>query len=159
MIHMDITQVDAFITLTGAPVPIEGWSEASDCLGFADAVELTAFKKGADGKMIAHNNGEKGGEVSIKVLANSPFVDVMSAYIELLKAGVQVPAQLTVTNKEVGDVVQCFNGVLKTHPMAPAYGKGDVGEMSYVWEFERTVFAPIGSKRGNFLATVTGGIA
>ena len=158
MITIDITQVKAVIGLSGIPHEITGWSDSGDCLSLPDGVELNQFKKGATGKMVASNTGEKGGEVSIKVLANSVFVDRMAAEIELIKASVQIPIQLVITNKTVGDVTTCTQGTLKTAPTGITYGKGEVGEMVYVFEFEKIIFAPIGSKRGNIAATLTGGL-
>ena len=158
MITIDITQVKAILLLSGIPHEVTGWSDSGDCLSLPDSAELNMIKKGADGKMVASNTGEKGGEVSIKVLANSPFVDRMSAEIELIKAGVQIPITFTVTNKTVGDATVCTEGSLKSAPIGITYGKGEVGEMVYVFEFERITFVPVGSKRGSIAATLTGGI-
>lgn len=158
MITIDITQCDAIIFLSGIPHEISGWSDSADCLSLPDASELNMVKKGADGKMVASNTGEKGGEVTIKVLANSPFVDRMAAEIELIKQGVQIPAQLLITNQTVGDTTACANGSLKTAPVGVTYGKGEVGEMVYVWEFETIVYAPIASKRGDLSSKLTGGL-
>ena len=158
MITIDITQVDAIIVLAGIPHKITGWSESGDCLSFPDSAELNMVKKGADGKMVSSNTGEKGGEVSVKVLANSPFVDRMSAEIELIKAGVQIPITLSATNKTVGDATVCTNGALKSAPIGVTYGKGEVGEMVYVFEFERITFVPVASKRASLLGSLTGGL-
>jgi hypothetical protein len=158
MITIDITQVEAIMTLSKIPHKITGWSDSADCLSLPDSSELNQVKKGADGKMVSSSTGEKGGEVSVKVLPNSPFVDRMSAEIELIKQGVQIPIELLVTNTTVGDVTVCTGGALKSAPVGLTYGKGEVGEMVYVFEFERIVFAPVGSKRDSALSTLTGGL-
>lgn len=158
MLTMDMTQVDVVVTLHDVPVTVKGWSDSSDCLSLPDSVELNQFKKGATGKMVASGTGEKGGEVSIKVLANSTFVDAMSAEIGLIKSGQQMPIHAHIQNKSVGDYVECINGCLKTAPDGVTYGKGEVGEMSYVFEFETIAYVPATSKRGSIISTVTGGI-
>ena len=159
MLIMDMTQVDVTITLHDVPVKVTGWSDSSDCLSLPDSSELNMFKKGATGKMVASGTGEKGGEVSLKILANSPFVDAMSAEIGLIKAGSQFPIFIHIQNKTVGDYIECINGVLKTAPDGVTYGKGEVGEMVYVLEFETIAYVPATSKRGSVISNITGGLA
>jgi len=158
MINIDITQVEAIMTLSKIPHKIDGFSESSDCLSFPDSVELNNVKRGATGKMVASNTGDKGGPVSVKVLPNSPFVDRMAAEIEMVKAGVQIPIELLVTNTTVGDAQVCTGGVIKSAPIGVSYGKAEASEMVYVFEFERITFVPAGSKRDSALSTLTGGL-
>ncbi len=50
-------------------ITIEGWSEDEDALTMPDAIEIAVIKKGADGLMVAGRTAEKGGEVTLKLLA------------------------------------------------------------------------------------------
>jgi hypothetical protein len=158
MIAMDILQNKIIFFLSGVPCEVSGFSESNDCFSLPGDAELNKVKTGADGKCIATRTGEQGGEVTVKVLPNSPFVDRMAAEMALVDRGVQVPIQMTATNTIVGDVVTGVNGVFISGPRGPSYGKAEVGEMVYKFHFEKVIFAPIGSKRGSFTDTLTGGL-
>lgn len=138
MINMDITQGAA--TLNGHL--ISGWSDSSDCLGFPDGIELAAFKKGADGKMISTGTGDKGGPVTIKVLPNSPTAAFMAKLIKQQENKIPVQYSLTWVNPVVGEFVTCAGGALITAPKGTVYGKGEVGEKVYVFEFEEITETP-----------------
>jgi len=141
MLTIDITQGTGLFIPMGK---VEGWSDSSDCLSFPDAQEIASFKKGADGKMCASTNGERGGSLVIKVLANSPFVDKMAAYIALAKRGKVAAITFNWLNSISGDNISCRNGVLTEAPVGgPTYGKGEAGEVVYTFEFESIDHIPL----------------
>lgn len=115
---------------------VSGWSDDSDCLMFPDAVEMAVVKKGADGKKISTRTGERGGSVTIKVLANSPFAAFMSRNIKNIDANQDVNFDLSWANPSVGEYIRCTGGTLITAPKGSVYGKGEVANKIYVIDFE-----------------------
>ncbi len=136
MLAMDLTQCEVTMVLAGASVKVDGWSEAGDCLSFPE-IEYSKVKRGADGKMVASRTGDYGGPVTIKVLANSPFVKAMDEFLQAFNVNNNaVPVELRLNNTITKDTVTCLNGTLAKGPSGISYGKGEVGEMSYTFEFE-----------------------
>jgi hypothetical protein len=130
---MDINQ-GAF-TLNGHL--FSGWSDATDCLSFPDAAVVAEFKKGASGSMIATRTGERGGKVEVKLLANSPSAAFMAKLIKNQEAGLPIVYHGDWINPVAGENVNLSGGALITCPKGTTYGKGDVGEKVYVFEFEQ----------------------
>jgi hypothetical protein len=158
MLAMDITQGTALMVLVGTPHEISGWGEGSDCLKFPSDSELTKVKVGADGKAIATRTADKGGLISIRVLATAPIVDAFAAHLALVDRGIQVPVQFYWKNNSVGDDIAGLNGTMTKSPRGPSYGKGEVSEMTYEFFFEEIVWSVVRSKRAQFLSTITGGL-
>lgn len=156
MIAMDLLQCDVTLTPLAGGVNITGWSESGDCLSFPE-IESAKVKRGADGKMVGSRTGDFGGPVTIKVLANAPIVDILAGWIALFENAQLPPFELVLLNRPVGDIITCVNGIITKYPSGTSYGKGEVGEMSYTFEFERITFAPT-ANRSNLLSTITGGI-
>lgn len=150
MIQMDITQ--GVLTINGHRV--QGFSDSGDCLSFPDASEIAAFKKGATGKMVASSTGEKGGPVSIKLLPNSPSVPFFTRLIKQIDNGVPVTFSGNWINPVAGEQIELSGGALITAPRGTTYGKGEVAEKVYVFEFERIEESPESS-----LLTLTGTIS
>lgn len=138
MIEMSITQ-GAF-TINGHLV--SGWSDSSDCLAFPDSVEFSAFKKGATGTMISTATGERGGPVTIKVLPNSPTAAFFAKLIKQKENGIPVQFEATWVNPVAGEFITCSGGTMVSGPKGTTYGKGEVGEKVYVFEFEDITETP-----------------
>jgi hypothetical protein len=149
MLALDLMQCEVTMELVTGQIKIDGWSESGDCLSFPE-IEFSKVKRGADGKMVASRTGDFGGPVTIKVLANSPFVTAMSEFIQNFNSNGNCKAvNLKMNNTCSGDKVTCTNGVLAKGPSGVNYGKGEVGEMSYTFEFETINFdATTGDRTG-----------
>lgn len=138
MIPMDINQ--GVFTLNGHV--FSGYSDASDCLAFPDAAELATFKKGATGQMVASGTGEKGGKVVLKLMPNSPSVAFMAKLIKQIKNGIPVVFNGNWVNPVAGEFVSVNGGALLTAPIGTTYGKGEVAEKVYTFEFEAITETP-----------------
>lgn len=116
-------------------ITLTGWSDAEDALTLPDAMELSVFKKGADGLLVAGRTGEKGGEVTFKFNANSPSVQTLSNIVLALKNGASVTFS-GIINFSDGSIVTLDKGILKTAPNGYTLGKGTPKDMVYVFEFQ-----------------------
>ena len=114
---------------------VEGWSEATDALSLPD-IELAQVQRGADGKMVASSTGNKGGEVQIKLLANSPSCQFLMQQMAQIMRGARVVWEGSIHNAQAGFSVTLGRGVLMTAPAGQTMGKGDVPERVFVFEFE-----------------------
>lgn len=112
-----------------------GWSDDSDALGF-EAVELASVKRGADGKMVATSTGAKGGPVTLKLLPNSSSAKFMQSSASSVQKGTKIIWSGTFRDAENGVTAKLENGILTKYPPLPTLGKGSVGNMEYVIEFE-----------------------
>lgn len=117
---------------------VGGWSDDADAFSTPD-VELLATKIGADGKMVVSSTGNKGGEVMIKLLANSKsakfFMNVVTAQL----VGGSVQWNGLYRDSRNGINVLLNQGYLTTAPLGPKIGKGDVANMEFVFTFERII--------------------
>lgn len=123
-------------------ITIEGWSEDEDALTMPDSIELAVIKKGADGLMVAGRTAEKGGEVTLKLLANSSTVQALQAIVLAEKNGAAVNFSGVITYND-GSIATLDKGVLKNAPNGYTLGKGAPGTMSYVFEFQVIDFETI----------------
>lgn len=112
-----------------------GWSDDSDALS-TDSIELANVKRGADGKMVASSTGTKGGPLTIKLLPNSSSVKFMQTAAASVKKGAKIIWSGTFRDPENGVTAKLENGILTKYPPLPSLGKGNVGTMEYVIEFE-----------------------
>ncbi len=138
MSQLDITQ--GVCTINNHLV--SGWSDSSDCLAFPPDSEISAFKKGATGDMVSSRTGERGGAVTVKVLANSPTAAFMGKLIKQIDNNIPINFTLTWSNPVVGEFTSCTKGTLVNAPRGTTYGKGETGEKVYVFEFESITESP-----------------
>jgi len=123
-------------------ITFSGWSQDEDALTLPDASTFSVFEKGADGLMVAGRTGEKGGEVTFKLLANSPTVQALQAIVLAEKNGASVEFS-GIVNYNDGSVVTLDRGIIKTAPNGYTLGKGAPKVMSYVFEFQVIDFETI----------------
>jgi hypothetical protein len=121
------------VTLNGHT--FSGWSGDEDALTLPDSSELAMFVKGADGKIIAGRTGERGGEVSIKLLANSPSVQFMQTAVLALKNGASIQWEGLIKYND-NSLATLIKGILIKAPLGLTLGKGVAKTMTYVFEFE-----------------------
>lgn len=114
---------------------VTGWSDDADALSIPD-IDISAIKRGADGKMVAASTGDKGGPVIIKLLANSPSVKFFQNIATTQLAGVAIAWAGIVRDAINGINVALVNGVLTHAPLGPTMGKSDVANREYTIEFE-----------------------
>ena len=129
-----------FISLEGTTVILNGhvvggWSEATDALTLPE-IELAQVQRGADGKMVASSTGNKGGEVQIKLLANSPSTQFLEQQVAQIMRGAAVVWDGSIRNAQAGFGVTLGRGVLMTAPAGQTMGKGEVAERVFAFEFE-----------------------
>lgn len=151
MIAMDITL--GVLLINGHLV--SGFSDSEDCLGFPQDLELATVTKGADGKMCGSKTGEKGGEVTIKLLPNSPSAAFFAKLIKQQQLGLPIIISGSWSNPSVGEFIQMKGGILKTGPKGTTYGKGKAGEKVYVIEFETIDETPETLLLGAAVSTLT----
>ena len=117
---------------------VTGWSDDADALSIPD-IDISAIKRGADGKMVAASTGEKGGPVIIKLLANSPSVKFFQNIATAQLGGAAVVWAGIVRDAISGINVALLNGVLTHAPLGPTMGKGDIANREYTIEFESII--------------------
>lgn len=130
-IPMDISQ-GAFILNKHL---FTGWSDAEDALGMPGDIELSIEKVGADGLAVGQGTGNKGGEVTLKLMPNSPSVAFMSNLIKRQQQGIPIVYNGSWTHGVSGEKVYLKGGFLKRGPKGTIMGKGNVGEKVYVFYF------------------------
>ena len=123
-------------------ITFTGWSQDEDALTLPDAAELSVFQKGADGLMVAGRTGEKGGEVTFKLLANSPTVQPLQTFILAEKNGAFVEWNGIIKYSD-NSIVTLAKGIMKKVPLGYTLGKGTPKTMSYVFEFQNIDFSTI----------------
>lgn len=114
---------------------VEGWSEDEDALMLPD-VELFTVERGGDGMMIAHATANRGGEVTIKLLATSTTTQYLMQQVAQILKGAEIVFQATMINLKTNQSVLFERGVLKTAPLGPSVGKSKAQNREFVFEFE-----------------------
>ena len=130
-------------TLTLNGTTITGFSEDTDAIEIP-SITLSEVRRGADGKMTAATTGDKGVDLSIKLLPTSDSVKFLSSIVEQQKRGARVVFNGSLVNHETGASLSLTNGVILEAPPFPSLGKGNTANMVYIIAFE--------SATGNFEA-------
>lgn len=114
---------------------VEGWSDDADALTLPD-VELASVTRGADGRMVASSTGNKGGEVTIKLLPNSPSTQFFSQRAAEIVGGAVIIFHGLIRNSRLGFSTRLSRGVLMTAPLGQTLGKGEAAAREFTFEFE-----------------------
>ena len=117
---------------------VQGWSEDADAIGLPD-IELASVRRGADGKMAAFSSGNKGGQVTLKLLPNSPSTRFFMQQVARILDGASVVWNGTVQNPQLGSGTRLLRGVMITGPGGLTQGMGDTANRNFVFEFERVI--------------------
>ena len=129
---------DVTVILNGHPV--EGWSEDTDALTLPDAFEFASVRRGATGDMAAFSTGDRGGPVSLKLLPSSPSVPfLMNQVTRILVERAEVIWDGSVKHIKTGASVTLKRGVLVSGPLWYTMGKGEVGNLTFNWEFQEII--------------------
>lgn len=123
------------VTLNGEIVT--GWSDDTDALSLPQDLEIAVTKFGADGMMTGAGTGIKGGEVTFKLLPNSPTTKSLMNIATTLQNGGRVEFDATVEDENLGYKINMERGVLNKFPAGPSLGKGEVSNAEFVFSFER----------------------
>ena len=115
---------------------VNGWSEDTDALTLPDAFEFASVRRGASGDMAAFSTGDRGGPVSLKLLPNSPSVPFLMQQVTAILNKAVVIWEGKVEHKLTGYSVTLTRGVLMSGPLGYTMGKGEVGNLTFTWEFE-----------------------
>jgi hypothetical protein len=126
-------------------ITVEGWADDEEVLILPEAYERYIVNKGADGLQVAGSTGEKGGEVTFKLLANSPTVQIFQGFVLAEKNGASIEWN-GIVNYSDGSVVAMVKGVMKKAPLGYTLGKGAPKNMEYVFEFQNLDFETISGK-------------
>ena len=135
---------DVTVTLNGHTVEgeqiIRGWSEDTDALTLPDAFEFASVRRGATGKMAAFSTGDRGGPVTLKLMPNSPSVPfLMKQVTRILSDKAEVIWDDSVKHKRTGASVTLNRGVLVSGPLWYTMGKGEAGNLIFMWEYEQII--------------------
>ena len=113
----DQADVDFANRISGDLATLEGFSGDSDAFSMPEINRITEGTTGADGRIIYSSTGIKGGEVSLKFLANSKSVKPLEEIHAALNAFVDPKFylwKLTFTDPINDITIGFFEGVLKT---------------------------------------------
>jgi len=117
---------------------VSGWSDDADALMMPDEVELAQVTRGADGLMVASLTGNKGGEVQLKLLANSESAQYFGRQVSHILNGGMREFSGTVRYSN-GVVTHLERGVITTAPLAITLGQGPAATRIFRFEFERII--------------------
>ena len=119
---------------------IKGWSEDTDALTLPDAFEFASVRRGATGDMAAFSTGDRGGPVTLKLMPNSPSVPfLMKQVTRILSDKAEVIWGGSVKHKRTGAGVTLKRGVLVSGPLWYTMGKGEAGNLTFMWEFQEII--------------------
>ena len=119
---------------------IKGWSEDTDALTLPDAFEFASVRRGATGDMAAFSTGDKGGSVTLKLMPNSPSVPfLMKQVTRILVERAEVIWDGSVKHIKTGASVTLKRGILVSGPLWYTMGKGEAGNLTFMWEFEQII--------------------
>ena len=135
---------DVTVTLNGHTVEgeqtIRGWSEDTDALTLPDAFEFASVRRGANGDMAAFSTGDRGGPVTLKLLPNSPSVPfLMNQVTRILVERAVVIWDGSVKHSRTKASVTLKRGILISGPVWYTMGKGEVGNLTFTWEFQEII--------------------
>lgn len=117
---------------------IRGWSDDADALMLPD-IEVANIIRGADGLMVASSTGDRGGEVTIKLLANSPSAAFLFGQAGLILRGARIIFNGSIRNARMGMSTRLDRGVMKTLPGGQTMGKGEAAAREFVFEFQEVL--------------------
>lgn len=112
-----------------------GWADEEDAFMLPD-IDLYETTRGADGKMLANSTATRGGEVTIKLLANSPSTAFfMQQWAQIVQGG-RVEFNGSWSNSQSGASGRFQRGVMKKGPAGQTLGKSAAATREFVFDFE-----------------------
>ena len=117
---------------------VSGWSDDTDAFSPPN-IEALAEKIGADGKMVVTSTGNKGGDLTIKLLPNSHTAKILMNAFSAQLAGAAVEWHGLFKDHRNGVLITFLKGWLKSAPSGVQIGKGQVGNLEFVFTFERII--------------------
>ena len=118
---------------------IEGWSDDEDALSFPD-LELFNDRAGGDGLVAYFARGERGGEVTIKLMPNSPTRSLLMRHIQQFQTDRTIHIyKLVVIDEENGTTVTCNNGRLKMGPLGQTQGMEAAANANFTFRFQDVI--------------------
>lgn len=126
-------------------IPIEGFSEDSDA--FMPPAELEAYtvKVGADGRKLWVENAERGGELVIKLMHDSPSAPKLMRKIGQQRAFNLVSWDGHYENLTNGARIDFRTGLCTKYPLGETIGAGDIGSLSFTIDYQDIEYEPGGS--------------
>ena len=126
----------AHTTVEIGGMEVTGWSEDSDALMMPMDADFFNVKMGANGDILAINNGSRGGEVTIKLLPNSaaaPFF--MRQWYQIYHENAIIQWNGFVHDMKNGVKFDLLNGVMMKGPKGITMGAGDMSNHMFTWHF------------------------
>jgi len=124
-------------TLTLNGTTITGFSDATDCFSI-EQLDMSTVRRGADGGMTASSTGNRGVNITLKLLPTSNSVKFLSKLLERHNRGDRVVFNGTFVSAANGTSLSMINGVFTSGTIYPTLGKGESSDMEYVIAFEST---------------------
>lgn len=121
------------LTLNGHQVV--GWADEADALSF-EPHETSSVVVGPDGLMIVSNLGHRGGQLTVKTLANSPSTKFFGQQQSVIRTGGVVVWSGTLTNTISGINLALEDGALINTPISISFGNEIPPSIENVFAFE-----------------------
>ena len=125
---------------------ITGWSEDEAALTLPDSIEYATVKFGADGHMGASGTSVRGGEMTIKLLPESPSVQFLQNILLAQKHSGYMKFTGTIRFND-DSLITLGNGIITKGPMGFNLGKGAAASMVYTFAFGVMDFEMITTKQ------------
>lgn len=118
---------------------VVGWSDDQDAIMFPN-LEMFNTTVGATGEKVFNAMGERGGDVVLKLLPNSPTRKaLMRAVARWIEDGSTTVYKLTVTNLDHKTITTCTNGRLRIAPLGQTQGKEAAANAEFTINFAKIV--------------------
>jgi len=114
---------------------IEGWAAVADALLFPDN-QLANYVIGPDGTKSVSSTAFRGGEITFKLLANSPSTKFFFQQLARIQRGAVVEFSGTITNTQTGASVRLERGHMQMAPMGQTLGNDTATAREFVIHFE-----------------------
>ena len=115
-----------------------GFSEDTDAVTLPE-IELGTVTRGANGDMVGHSSGNRGGEVKLKFLPTSRTHFFLQRQMQRQMAGQEVRWDGSIEYRTTNASVRLENGRMTMGQSGTTVGKGAASSVVYTFEFEELV--------------------
>lgn len=117
---------------------VEGWASASDAL-MLPAIEAAVTEVGADGKMVAASTGNRGGEVTVKLLPVSRSAAFLMQQAAQIQRGRPIEFNAELENRQNGVTTLFRRGVMTSYPAGQTLGNEVPPALEFTVTFEQII--------------------
>lgn len=116
---------------------VTGWSDDSDALMMPMDDDFFTVMTGADGRILAVNNGKKGGEVTVKLLPNSPSTAYyLPFWYQIYNNNAIIQWNGYVEDRRNGLKFGLRDGVMLKGPQGMTLGNAAMSNYMFTWYFQ-----------------------